>query len=375
MQSKKKILILLPNMIGGGVEKIRLILASEFSKRGYVVEFVLMKATGSLLAEVQKKYTIHDLNIERMLFLPMAIFKLIRSVKPDAILASIWPVTVMSSIGLFLSCQKCTLVLSEHNHLSTQYLNKGFLHNLMMRISMFIGYRIADSLVAVSNGVAEDLASLSFTNINKIKVINNPVQKPQKINYAQRTEVDRLWGNPHDKRILSVGSLKIQKNHELLIKAFKNVNDIVPSKLIIAGSGNQQDLLVRLTESLNLEERVIFPGFQDNISIFYETADLFVLSSDYEGFGNVLLEALIHGLPIVSTDCKSGPAEILDNGKYGTLVPTQDLLSLSQAIISSLNKTSHDLLSLRNRAHTFLPENISSEYLKILFPHDVTYYK
>jgi glycosyltransferase involved in cell wall biosynthesis len=370
MKSSKKILILIPSLEGGGVERIRLILASEFVKKGYCVEFALLKAKGSFLEEVRTKYKVHDLNIEKIRFLPIALLKLVKSVRPDAILASIWPITVMATIGLLFSKHKFTIVLSEHNHLSTQYSNMGFLHNLMMRITMIFSYRLADSVVAVSEGVGADLSKLSFMHQKKIHIIHNPIQKPKKQNSLEQKLAEDLWEKTIEKKIISVGSLKKQKNHKLLIKAFKYVSDEIPSKLMIVGTGKEKDSLLDLAKSLNLQDKIIFTGFQKNVSPLYAASDLFVLSSSYEGFGNVLLEALIHGLPIVSTDCQSGPAEILCNGSYGTLIPTDDVKALSGAMIASLQSTINHSTELKKRAYDFLPDKISSKYLKVLFPND-----
>ena len=119
-------------------------------------------------------------------------------------------------------------------------------------------------------------------------------------------EVNSHWNSANEKRIISVGSLKQQKNHSLLINAFAIVNTNLPSKLMIIGEGEERNKFRNQVKIMGLENQVIFAGFQKDINPFYQTADLFVLSSNYEGFGNVLLEALINGVNIVSTDCKSG---------------------------------------------------------------------
>ena len=141
-----------------------------------------------------------------------------------------------------------------------------------------------------------------------------------------------------------------------------------PSKLMIIGEGEERKNLENQVKIMNLENQVIFAGFQKDINPFYQTADLFVLSSNYEGFGNVLLEALINGVNIVSTDCKSGPAEILSDGKYGKLVPVNDVEALASGIIEVLKVSSIDQKILQSRAHEFHPSKIAKKYLSLLFP-------
>ena len=137
---------------------------------------------------------------------------------------------------------------------------------------------------------------------------------------------------------------------------------------MIIGEGEEKRNLKKQVKMLNLENQVIFAGYQKEINPFYQSSDLFVLSSNYEGFGNVLLEALINGINIVSTDCNSGPAEILSNGKYGKLVPVDDVNSLSSEIIKALTGNSINKEILQSRAQDFHPSNIAKQYLALLFP-------
>ena len=125
--------------------------------------------------------------------------------------------------------------------------------------------------------------------------------------------------------------------------------------------------LEALVQELNLSNYVIFPGFKKDVTTEYIKSDLFVLSSDYEGFGNVLVEAMSVGIPVVSTDCKSGPREILCDGKYGKLVPVNDVDALAQAMLQSLNEK-HDIEALKLRAADFAVDKIAEQYLDIIFP-------
>ncbi len=178
---------------------------------------------------------------------------------------------------------------------------------------------------------------------------------------------DALWNCPPGDRILTVGSLKDQKNHSLLLRAFARTPG-TRSRLMLLGQGENEGILRAVASDLGISDRIIFAGFHRDPSPFYATADLFVLSSDYEGFGNVIVEALACGCPVVSTDCPSGPAEILENGRFGRLVPVGDAEALAVAISEAL-AAEHDRELLRRRAEDFSPERAADKYLALLFPH------
>nr|WP_281502150.1 glycosyltransferase [Alcanivorax sp. S6407] len=169
-------------------------------------------------------------------------------------------------------------------------------------------------------------------------------------------------------RLLAVGSLKLAKDYPALLHSMKKlVHSGSDVSLLILGSGALQPQLEELCQVLGIENHVHFGGFVSDPAPFYRRADLFVLSSAWEGFGNVIVEALAVGTPVVSTDCKSGPAEILENGKYGKLVPVGDPAALANAIEESLSEP-FDPEKLKARAKDFSPDVIAKKYLD-LFDH------
>lgn len=176
---------------------------------------------------------------------------------------------------------------------------------------------------------------------------------------------EQLWTAAPGGRILTVGSLKAQKNHPLLLRAFARLAR-PDARLMILGGGDDAPLR-RLAAELGIADRVVLAGFHLDPTPFYQTADLFVLSSDHEGFGNVIVEALAQGLPVVSTDCPSGPAEILEGGRWGALVPVGDAEALAAAIDRAL-ATPHDPDALKRRAADFAPAIAARRYLDLLFP-------
>ncbi len=173
----------------------------------------------------------------------------------------------------------------------------------------------------------------------------------------------QLWGNECDNRILSVGSLKPEKDHMMLIEAFSLIPDSMNAKLIILGDGPLKSDLREFITKKGLNNKITLAGFQHNPYPWYNGADVFVLSSKWEGFGNVIVEALECGTPVVSTNCPCGPAEILNNGAYGKLVSMGNPAKLTKAIIESLEET-HNSDVLMDRAKKFSLEEISKQYLK-----------
>lgn len=357
--------ILLPDLRGGGAERVNLDLAYEFVQQGYQVEFVVMQATGELLAEAEAAFQVVDLNCPRARALPRSLVRYVRLHRPDALLAAMWPLTVIAPIARLLSGHCCKVVISEHNALSVQYGKWGAKHRAILRASMALGYRLANARVGVSAGVCRDMSALSGLPQNAFNVIHNPVARRATPDAAALASVNALWAAPQGKRIITVGSFKEQKNHSLLLHAFSRMARQPELKLMFLGSGSGEAALRALACKLEVTPRVIFAGFNPDPTPFYQTADLFVLSSNHEGFGNVVVEALAAGIPVVSTDCPFGPAEILKNGRYGALVPLGDPDALAAAMETAL-ATTHESDRLRKRAMDFSPDIAATKYLDLM---------
>ena len=362
-KSEVRISILLPDLRGGGVERIRLELAREFRTMGYQVEFLLMSAAGDLLTEASKDFTVVDLNARRARHVLWKLIRHLHRSPPDALVAAMWPLTALAPLAARLARFGGPVAVSEHNLLSSQYGSRSSTHKLMLKASIWAGYRLATSRIAVSEGVRGDMAQICRLSEDHIAVIQNPVRRLTKPETTTTESINDLWGSV-GKRIVTVGSLKDVKNHSVLLRAFQ----LLPkgsAKLMLVGQGPNENKLRKLAEELAVSDDVIFAGFHADPAPFYETADLFVLSSDYEGFGNVIVEALSCGLPVVSTDCPSGPAEILENGRYGRLTPVGDAEALAAAMQEAL-AAPHDREALKRRAADFSPERAARAYLSAL---------
>lgn len=362
-----RVSILLPDLGGGGAEKVSLDLARQFSAAGCNVEFVLLRKQGKLLERAEFEFSVACLGVKKIRSSISPLRKYIIDRRPDVILAAMWPLTTIAVLSNLLCNNKVKVISIEHSVLSSQYSGRGLLHRLRLIFSTAFTYRFSDYSVGVSQGVADDMAMISFLGNNKIRVINNPVPPHCPADIKQKSRVGALWGDFDGYKILSVGSFKEAKRFDILLKAFSIVSNHLNVKLILLGDGPLRKDLAVLSETLGISERVIMPGFFPNTSPFYECSDLFVLSSDREGLPTVIVESLAAGTPVVATDCKSGPAEILENGKYGKLVPVGDPAALANAIEESLSEP-FDPEKLKARAKDFSPDVIAKKYLD-LFDH------
>ncbi|MCM3727698.1 glycosyltransferase [Neobacillus cucumis] len=349
---KSKLAFLLPSFEEGGVEKVTINLAYGLRSMGYDVEFVVFKKQGAFLSEVEKEFTIHELKINRS---SESIFKLVTYFKqnrPDFFISAKHYINTNVLIAKLLSRTKTKIIVSGHGMF---FKRRGLLPFLMK-----VTYTKADAIVAVSNGVGKNISEITNISADKITVIHNPVISEEFIQTYQQTNA---YVKPDGyKLILSIGRLSPEKDYTTLIKAFHKVREHHPVKLMIVGEGPERDKLQETINELNLNEDVALPGFKKNPIGYLKAADLFVLSSLTEGLPTVLIESLYCKTPIVSTDCPSGPDEILCNGEYGKLTPVGDAGQLAEAIEHSLLQAETDVTRLRDRALDFTSEKATKKY-------------
>jgi len=214
-------------------------------------------------------------------------------------------------------------------------------------------YGAANQVFCVSRGVAEDMAHILRPDAPPLSVLPNPVVTPE-LHRLASAALDHPWfvdGAPPV--VLGVGRLSLIKNFPLLVRAFALMRRDIDAHLVILGDGKQRSALLHLAERLGVSDAVAFPGHVANPYPHMAHASLFVLSSLWEGFGNVLVEALACGTPVVATNCRSGPAEILDDGRYGALVPVGDESALAEAMRRTLhNPPPPDLLRRGSEPYT-----------------------
>ncbi|WP_201603460.1 glycosyltransferase [Psychrobacter submarinus] len=364
--NKRKIAIFLPNLDGGGAEKVFVNLSAAFIKQGFAVDMLLIQKKGELSDSLDAKVHIIDIDSKKIRGSFAPLLSYLRNHDPEILIAVMWPLTVIATIAFRLSRCSGRMVVSDHNTLSLSTATNSRSNKKMLAQTIKWIYPLADVRLAVSNGVAADIQQLSGLFKSKFNVIHNPIDIT--------IQSDAAKGNLRGYfRILNVGSLKRQKNQALLIKAFAKLLEHIDAELVIVGEGELRGELEKLIADLNLQHCVTLTGFKKDVAAEYVQSDLFVLSSDYEGFGNVIVEAMSAGVTVVSTDCQSGPREILAEGEYGRLVPVGDADALAKAMLESLQQPQDEQV-LKNRAADFSLEKIANQYLDVMFPERIDNY-
>jgi len=362
------IAIFFPDLRGGGAEKVCVDLARGFLARGLRVDLVLMRAEGVWKSALPAEAGVVDFGVTRIRSSVGPLVSYLREQRPRALLAAMWPMTSIAVLAARLARVDTRVVLSDHNDLGQTPQGSSLLGRIVMTGTMRLSYPSASSVIAVSHGVARTISRLSGLPLPRIRVIYNPIAiSNDPLDPAD--DVARSWtASGSSRRVIAIGSFKPQKDFENLLRAFSTAARSMPMKLLILGDGPLRGRLETLARELRVGDSVVMPGFVDRPERYLRRADLLVLSSAWEGFGNVIVEALACGVPVVSTDCPSGPSEILENGRFGRLVPPRDPQALAGAIVDWLNR-SHDRDALLARAHFFSPDRSVIDHLQLLLPH------
>ena len=368
----KKIAIFLTDLGGGGAERVMVNLANGFAERTYEVELLLVKREGVYLSQLSPKVKLIDLGTNKLLLSLPKLVAYLKNAQPENLITALEDTNVVAILARLIArwVQRVPtrLIVTVHNNLSQEVKGgEGFKRKLVPFFLKWI-YPFADSVVAVSKGVAADLETLGIQP-HQIQVIYNPILTAD---FDELAAAAPEAGPGYDwlmqkevPVVLGVGRLSPQKNFELLIRSFAQARQERPLRLIILGEGGQQALLEELVQQLGVAESVVFGGFVSNPLAYMARADLGVLSSDWEGFGNVLVESMGVGTPVVATDCPSGPAEILAGGRYGRLVRVGEVDSLAEAMLATLDQPLAPEL-LRQRAADFSVASVLDDYEKLL---------
>jgi len=338
---KTHLAIYLPTLVGGGAERVMLNLAGGFTQRGYAVDFVLAQCEGAFMPQFPPSVHLIELNSRmlrfgRSLYSIPALVRYLRQAKPDALLTGLHA-NIISIWAKKLSGVPVRLAIAEHNTFSQRNQTLPFPIKQLFPWLIRWNYPRADRIIAVSHGSADDLAVVAHLPRDRIDVIYNPIITPEMITKA-KMPLNHPWFQPGEPPvILSIGRLNPQKDYPLLMQSFAGLRKSLPSRLLILGDGPERSRLFALADQLGLGEDFSLPGFVENPYPYMSKAGAFVLSSRWEGLPTVLVEALYCGTRLISTDCPSGPREILKGGQFGRLVPMGDLQGLTNAIQESLS--------------------------------------
>lgn len=325
---------------GGGIERITAHLAHNFVKLGIEIDLVLDKGGSPHLWRMPSETRIIDLKAPRLSMSLPGLVQYLRQERPFAMLSADHYLNEIALLAKRIAGVPTRAIVAEHNQLSKTTRNASRLKGRIAPIATRLLYPWADGIVAVSHGVAEDLAQTASLPRDRIQTIYNPVINPEMLANAKEP-VDHPWfASSEIPVILGVGKLEPQKDFPNLIHAFAKVRQSHPARLVILGWGPDRPELEALVKDLGLQDEIDLPGYVQNPYAYMARASTFVLSSAWEGLPTVLIEAMALGTPVVSTDCKSGPSEILANGKYGYLTPVGDSDALADAILQVLSGNS-----------------------------------
>jgi glycosyltransferase involved in cell wall biosynthesis len=362
---KRTLAIFLPNLRGGGAERVVVNLARGLSERGIVVDVVLANAVGPFLSRIPSSVRIVDLHSGSTIASLFRLSRYLRQTRPAALLSALDQSNVVALLARRLSRVSTRAVIAVHSVASHRAANVGSLKARFYRMLMPRCYPWADAVVAVSHGVADDLCRLTALPRSRVTVVYNPVVEPD-LHAKAAQPIDHPWFQPGEPEvILAVGNLSPWKDFGTLIRAFAIVRETRPVRLMILGEGSERRRLEALVQQLGLSGDVSLPGFVDNPYAYMSRAAAVVLCSKWEALPTVLIEAMALRIPVVSTDCDFGPREILAGGRYGKLTPVGDVEALARSICSSIS--TREPLAPKEALEPFGFETALEHYTAILF--------
>ncbi len=370
MKNCKKILFVITSLGGGGAEKVLLYIFKYLDREKFIPYLVLFTNEGEYLAEVPQDVRIFDLNKKnRFDFFKLIIllaFRIYPKIKPDIVISFLIYTNLVVLIARKLSSIKPHIIISERNY--TLWVQKNLQMPKIKRILAKRIYSQADKIIAVSKGIGMNLLNTFKIPKKKIHVIYNGIDSALIKSMIEEPVNDTAWISDNTPIIIACGRLTYQKNYSLLLKAFAIMQKQIDSKLLILGQGEDRVSLGELTSRLGIQEKVIFLGFQKNPYKYMKASDIFVLSSLWEGFGNVIIEAMACGVPVISTKCH-GPEEIINDGINGILVPGEHPEAMADAIIRLLKDrrlAEHLINGGYKRIEDFKVGKMIAEYEKVI---------
>lgn len=365
-----KLAMFAPSMTWGGAEKMFKRLAIGLADAGLSVDLVLASATGPSLQGLPAAIGVIDLKCRRVMVSAVPLARYLDDARPDVVVSTLHYANLVAVWARSLAMITPQLILREATTLSVAAANSADWRHRMIPTLARVFYPRADVVVANSRGAARDLIENVGVPSSMVRVIYNPACSDD-MTHLMQVPVSHPWfedgGSPI---VLSVGRLDPAKRYDLLIRAVASARRRRPMRLVILGDGDERDRLESLVRQQSAEHFVSLPGFVENPYAYMARADLFVLSSAWEGLPNALIEAMACGLPVVSTDCPNGPREILDAsvcgcGRLGTLAPPNDADGLSRAILEEL-AVKRDRDVLKRHANRFHADRAVKSYIDLI---------
>ncbi len=363
----QRIAVLIPNLNGGGAERVTANLINALVQRGIQVDLLLIRAEGPHLARIPPQVRIIELPAKRTLLAARPLAAYLKEHRPAALLAVMDSAAVVAAVARRLARVDTRVVAVLHNATVMRAAAKVPLHDRWLPIALRSQLWLTDAVVAVSTGLADELRLLFPWLRTKVQVIYNPVVTAELLQKAEE-KPDHPWLQPGQPPVVvGMGRLCAAKDFATLIQAFALLARQRPARLLIYGEGELRGDLQAQVATLGLQDCVQLPGWTENSAAALRHAAVFALSSEYEALPTVLIEALACGTQVVATDCRFGPREILQEGRLGPLVPTRNAPALAGALVQALDRPI-DAELLRQRAQDFSESVCTDQYLWLLLP-------
>jgi len=341
--NKKKILYICNSLKAGGAEQVLINLLSRHDRAKCSLHLLLLEKTGKFLDRIPEDVVLHNTKkISSLSFLRIILkcaFNIYNKIVPDVVVGFLEYSCLVALISRYLSIRKPKVVITEHRiyKIGRQNTRKKYIRYMLMKIF----YPKADRVIAVSRGISSHVTGCYGIKKNRIRIINNGIDIDYiKILAGQTIEEPGLFTKKDEYIIISCGRLRPEKNYSLLINAVELAGKMKKISLCIIGEGEQRRLLENLIQEKKMGSNVYLLGYKSNPFKYIARSDVFVLSSSYEGFGNILIEAMACGVPVVSTDCPFGPREIINHGTDGLLCPADNARALASVLLGLLHDKS-----------------------------------
>ncbi len=365
--SKQRVTIFISFSGEGGVERMVSNLIHEFVRLGHPVDLLLIKARGEHIKRLPQAVNIIKLGSDHSALTLLPLTRYLRKNRPECMLVAKHRAIVIAVLARMLAGVTTRIVGRLGTNLSRALEGKNSLRKWLWHAPMRKLYPKVDLIIPVSEGVLDDVASITGLGRDKLRVIRNPVITSEMYQLAEE-RIDHPWfveGEPPI--VLGAGRFTRQKDFITLIKAFAKVRQQRNCRLLLLGHGALQEEYQVLATELGVAEDISMPGFANNPYPYMKQATLFVLSSAWEGSPNVLSEALAQGTAVVSTDCPSGPYEVLKGGRVAPLVAVGDVDAMADAILATLENPP-SRASLQAAVSEYTAEKSAYHYLEALEP-------
>ncbi len=351
-----------------GIEQVTFRLATEMSREDASIDIILAEHIPDF-PSVPKSVNTFQLGAHSITSSVWPLVKYLRQRAPDVLVVAQVSMGTVSVLARWMAGVSTRIILVQHGTASIEA-RESWKAQLLYQLGYVLFPSQISRVIAVSRGVAEDFTEECSYPDDQVSVVYNPVIGNDFSARENELPKHPWFEDDHDvPLIVGAGRLHPSKDFRTLIRAFDRVKDLRDARLLILGEGEEREQIEKIVAERDLEMSVSLPGYVDNPFPYMKGGDIFVLSSAWEGLGNVLIEAIATGTPAVSTDCPHGPSEILGEGQWGRLVDVGDADAMAKAILATLDEGRSEREELKKRAKEFTVENAVCRYEKLIYEY------